>query len=102
MTVFGNACLLASGLAACLVSVGLAAIPRGDPGDGPFLVIAAPWGGGPAGIVARAGGQSVGPESVLFAVLATDVSPKSLQDAGAWLVTSPSALPFFCDPVDLP
>lgn len=89
--------LLAAGLATCFASAALAVIPVQAPGDGPFLVIAAPWDGGPSAVVKRAGGQLVGPETAPLAVLATDASADDLKVAGAWFVTSPSALPFLCE-----
>lgn len=89
--------LMVVGFATCVASAAIAVIPTGGPGTGPYLVIAAPWNGGPAAVVRSAGGQIVGPQTAPLAVMATDASVEALAAAGAWIVTTPSALPFLCD-----
>lgn len=87
--------LLVAGLATCLVLGPMAlAVPAAP--EGLALVIAPPWGGGPASRVEAAGGQRVGPAAASWAVLATGASPSALRAAGAWLVLDPGALGALC------
>lgn len=91
--------LLLLGLAACLgLEVAALASAAAPPGDGPFLVVAAPWGAGPAGIIAEAGGEAVGPAAAPMAMLAGGASAEALRAAGAWAVLSPAALDLLCNP----
>ncbi|MCE6951371.1 hypothetical protein LAZ29_10555 [Cereibacter sphaeroides] len=87
------------GLAACLgLEVAALAAGAAPPGDGPFLVVSAPWGGGPAGVIAAAGGEAVGPAGAPMAMLAGGASVEALRAAGAWAVLSPAALDLLCNP----
>lgn len=86
----------ALGLALC-VGVNVAAFASAPAsGDGPVLVVAAPWGGGPTQVVRRAGGRVLGPSKAPFSAMAADASPAAFVAAGAWIVLDGSALGFLC------
>lgn len=89
--------LIVLGLAAVLLaevaSVAVAAVP--DDAN-LVLVVSPPWRGGPEAIVAAAGGTIVGPSSAPLAVVATDATPASFRDAGAWFLLDPKNVPFLC------
>ncbi|WP_146204970.1 hypothetical protein [Meridianimarinicoccus roseus] len=78
-----------------LMSVGLFQ-SASDLGRGPLVVVAPPWHGGPAAIVAAAGGRIVGLDQAPLSVLADGASAEALREAGAWFVLGSSALNFFC------
>jgi hypothetical protein len=62
--------LVALGVIACLVTGPMAfALSASPSGDGPVLVIAAPWNGGAASVVQAAGGRIIGPTAAPLSVL---------------------------------
>ncbi|WP_094023590.1 hypothetical protein [Maliponia aquimaris] len=96
-------------LARLLLAVALIVAPAaalvasfaGVPGQAgqPVLVVAPPWAGGAAGVVARAGGRIVGPQVAPLAVFAVFEPPLPLSDlrrAGSWAVADARRLAALC------
>lgn len=66
----------------------------------PVLVVAPPWSGGAAAVIARADGLPIGPEGAPFASLSANTDPAyvtQLQTAGAWLVLDGSVIAEICN-----
>lgn len=97
------------GLARVLLAVALFAAPAaavivsfaGAPGQAgqPVLVVAPPWSGGAAAVVARAGGRIIGPEVTPMAVFAVFDAPLPLADLrrfGSWAVADGRRLAAIC------
>lgn len=64
--------------------------------DDPVLVVTLPWGDDPAEVVARAGGEAIGPVSAPLAVLASGATVAAFKASGAFAVLPASALSFIC------
>lgn len=88
------------GLVVTIASLGVAALPGGQPVAGaPVLVIAPPWGPGAAAIVAAAGGMPLGPVEAAFGTLAAFdgmVPIDEMRALGAWSVRDGAALALLC------
>lgn len=56
-----------------------------------------PWGADPAEVVARAGGQAIGPVAAPLAVLATGATVAAFKAEGAFAVLPATALSLFCE-----
>ena len=89
-------------LAFCLALQVLATIPvtllmSGPAKAGrPALVVVLPWGVPASQIIARAGGQELGPLAAPLARLAVFDDPSRAVDAGAWVVLDADALASIC------
>jgi len=80
-------------LGSVAASAGLFAPPQ----DGaPVLVVAAPWSGGPAQIIAQIGGQEIAPGRAPFGALAILDDPSLARDAGAWAVLDGRVIARLC------
>lgn len=77
------ALFLAVIVTALLTSIGAFAPVRAGM---PVLVIAPPWDGGAASVLAQSGGQEIAPVRAPFAVLGVSDHPQDLRHAGAWAV----------------
>lgn len=86
-----------AGLLSALVAPVLA-MPAAVTAEGPFLVIAAPWGGGAEAVVARAGGRLAAPASTPMAAIAYGAEAEAFEAAGALMVLAPPDPAYFCDP----
>ncbi|NBE07577.1 hypothetical protein [Paragemmobacter ruber] len=64
--------------------------------DEPVLVVTLPWGADPIEVVARAGGQPIGPVSAPLAVLASGATVAAFKAEGAFAVLPATALSLFC------
>ena len=62
----------------------------------PVLVIAPPWSGGAAAVLAQAGGQEIAPVRAPFAVLGVLDRPEDVRQAGAWAVWDAAFLAQLC------
>ena len=80
--------------ASALVGVAMAEPPKGD---GPLVVVAAPWSGGVDHVVASAGASPVGPKPAPLSLLAAGAEAQAYLAAGALMVLDPGALPFLCN-----
>lgn len=90
--------LLTVGIASMAVPpvVGLAG--AAEPGaEDAVLVVTWPWAEDPAEVVARAGGQDIGPVSAPMAVLASGATVEAYRAAGAIAVLPASALALLCE-----
>ncbi|WP_172841174.1 hypothetical protein [Rhodovulum sp. P5] len=83
-------CLTALTVPVTLLMAGPAKVGR------PALVVAAPWGGGAAAVIADAGGQEVGPYIAPMARFAVFTAPDRAVQAGAWAVLDADALLTLC------
>lgn len=90
--------LLSVGLASLAASalLGLAATGQPGPADA-VLVVTWPWADDPAAVVARAGGQEIGPVTAPMAVLAFGATVAAYKAAGAIAVLPASPFPFLCE-----
>lgn len=90
--------LLTVGLAtlAATAVVGLTSDEPLQP-DEPVLVVTLPWGDDPSEVVARAGGQAIGPMSAPLAVLASGATAAAFKSSGAFAVLPASTLSLFCE-----
>ncbi|SNX70173.1 hypothetical protein SAMN05878503_10582 [Cereibacter ovatus] len=98
MKILSSLLYLCPGAAACL-ALETAALSAGggfDRGNGPYLVVAPPWGGGAAEVVRQAGGVIVGPTQAPLSVLADGADAAALAAAGAWWVLDPTVLGISC------
>ncbi|MCZ8333877.1 MAG: hypothetical protein O9328_06410 [Rhodobacteraceae bacterium] len=90
--------LLTVGLAtlAATAVLGLTSDEAPQP-DEPVLVVTLPWGDDPTEVVARAGGQAIGPMSAPLAVLASGATAAAFKSSGAFAVLPASTLSLFCE-----
>jgi hypothetical protein len=90
--------LMTVGLAT-LAATALLAMTSGEvpATDDPVLVVTLPWGEDPADVVARAGGQAIGPLSAPLAVLASGATVAAFKAEGAFAVLPAAALSLFCE-----
>lgn len=65
--------------------------------DDPVLVVTLPWGADPTEVVARAGGQAIGPVSAPLAVLASGATAAAFKAEGAFAVLPATALSLLCE-----
>ena len=90
--------LLTVGLITLAATVAIGMIPREAPRpDDPVLVVTLPWGDDPAEVVARAGGQAIGPAAAPLAVLASGATVAAFRASGAFAVLPAATLSFFCE-----
>lgn len=78
---------------ALLAAAGAFAPPR--PGQ-PVLIIAPPWTGGAAAILARSGGREIALQRAPLAILAVMDRPDAALEAGAWAVWDAAHLARLC------
>jgi hypothetical protein len=91
-------------LYACVMTLPpLMTIAAASPGDGPFVVLHAPWVDGGAAVVA-AGGRPIGLSDTSVTTLAAAPDPETfralLQRGGIGLVIAADRLPFLCADAD--
>lgn len=90
--------LLTVGLVTLAGTVAVGLVPREAPQpDDPVLVVTLPWGDDPAAVVARAGGQAIGPVSAPLAVMAAGATAAAFKASGAFAVLPVSTLSLFCE-----
>lgn len=90
--------LMTVGLATLAATVVLGLTSGDAPGaDDPVLVVTLPWGDDPAEVVARAGGQAIGPLSAPLAVLASGATVAAFKSSGAFAVLPASTLALLCE-----
>lgn len=90
--------LLTVGLVTLAATVAIGMVPRDAPEpDDAVLVVTLPWGDDPAEVVARAGGQAIGPVAAPLAVLASGATVAAFKASGAFVVLPASTLSLFCE-----
>lgn len=90
--------LLTVGMATLAATAVMALTPHEAPQpDDPVLVVTLPWGDDPADVVARAGGQAIGPVSAPLAVMASGASAAAFMASGAFAVLPAASLSLFCE-----
>ncbi|MFN3209810.1 MAG: hypothetical protein ACE369_12590 [Roseovarius sp.] len=92
-----DACLVGLAGAFLLATLPVTLMMAGPAQPGrPALVVAPPWGGGAARIIAQAGGTPVGPVAAPMARFAVFDHPSRATEAGAWAVLDAAALASLC------
>lgn len=76
------------------MAVATGAVPASDDA---VLVVTLPWGADPIEVVARAGGQAIGPVSAPLAVLASGATAAAFKAEGAFAVLPATALSLLCE-----
>jgi|GEM_PF-3649241 len=88
-------------LAGCVTLVISAVLPLAGTAtphpDDAVLVVTSPWGDAPETIVARAGGQAIGPSAAPLAILASGATAAAFKASGAFAVLPASSLALFCE-----
>lgn len=89
-------------LAAVLIIMGTGSVAAmggfSAPAPGtPVLVIAPPWNGGAAAVLARVGGQEISPVRAPFAVMAIVEMPELARAEGAWAVWDATLMARLCN-----
>lgn len=94
---FRDIFFLAVTLAMTALTIPMTLLMAGPATSGrPALVVAAPWAGGAAAVIARASGQEIGPYIAPLAQFAVFEDAERVREAGAWAVLDAEALLTLC------